>query len=224
MEWLVGIDEVGRGPLAGPVMVGAVLVPVDFDWSLIPGVTDSKKLSEKKREQICEIAKRLQGQGKLAYAVAKESAAMIDQVGIVPAIRSALGRALDEVLQKASTYPSCPRVPLGSTYPRPVLGNDDVLIRLDGGLKAPAEYIHQETIIKGDAKEPVIGLASIVAKVTRDRLMLQLDTEYPGYGFGVHKGYGTAAHRQALVMSGLSAVHRATFCRSLIVGDVQRYD
>ncbi len=213
-SWLVGIDEVGRGPVAGPVMVGAALVPIDFDWSHLPGVTDSKKLSPKKREQIYDTAKALQNEGRLFYVVAEESAAVIDQQGIVPAIGKALGRALDEVLKKASLNP---RVPLGSTYSRPVLRGDEVLIKLDGGLKAPAAFLSQETIIKGDAKEPVIGLASIVAKVTRDRLMMQLDTEYPGYGLAVHKGYGTAVHQAAICSLGLSPLHRKSFCSNYAV-------
>ncbi len=202
VKWLVGIDEVGRGPLAGPVMVGAVLVPVDFDWALLPGVTDSKKLTEKKREAIFIQAEKLQQEGKMWFAVAEESAQTIDAIGIVPSIRSALARALAEVLEAAN-----------KSVPRVLLGPEEVRVLLDGGLKAPAEFMYQETIIKGDAKEPVIGLASILAKVTRDREMVRLGAEYLGYGLGEHKGYGTVAHRAAIKQIGLSAIHRATFCR-----------
>lgn len=205
MNWIIGIDEVGRGPLAGPVMVGAALVPADFDWVLLPGVTDSKKLSEKKREAIYGNAKELQVAGKLFFAVAGESAVVIDEVGIVPAIRRALGRALVEVHEAAR-----------ASGPRTGLGPDEVRVMLDGGLVAPAEFVHQETIIKGDAKEPVIGLASIVAKVTRDRLMVDIDAQYPGYGLAGHKGYGTAAHREAVLRLGLSTIHRMSFCKNII--------
>ncbi len=214
-SWLVGIDEVGRGPLAGPVMVGAALVPVDFDWGLLPGVTDSKKLTEKKREAIFIQAEKLQQEGKLWFAVAEESAEMIDKIGIVPSIRSALARALAEVL--GAVNKNLPRAALGSrlgnNVPRAALGPTEVRVLLDGGLRASAEFIHQATIIKGDAKEPVIGLASIMAKVVRDREMVRLGVEYPGYGLAVHKGYGTVAHRAAIGKQGLSAIHRATFCK-----------
>lgn len=208
INFCIGIDEVGRGPLAGPVMVGAALVPSDFDWALLPGVTDSKKLSEKKRECIYETACTLQVEGKLFFSVAGESATVIDEIGIVPAIRKALTQAIQEVVEIASAHysPSNPRLPPG-------VGSVRVL--LDGGLTAPAEFVQQETIIKGDAKESVIGLASIIAKVTRDREMVRLAHEYPGYGLEVHKGYGTVAHRTAITGHGMSAIHRRSFCKNI---------
>jgi ribonuclease HII len=217
-KWLIGVDEVGRGPLAGPVMVGVALVPADFDWALLPGVTDSKKLSEKKREAIYENALLLQREGKLFFVVAGESAATIDEIGIVPAIKKAMARALDEVMEKHNVHP---RTGLGKTLknPRTVLGFEEVLVKLDGGLKAPAEFVHQETIIKGDAKEPVIGLASIVAKVMRDREMVEVAKEYPGYGLEVHKGYGTVIHRRAISAQGLLSIHRASFCKNIKLWD-----
>lgn len=195
--WTIGIDEVGRGPLAGPVMVGVAAVPGDFDWALLPGVTDSKKLSEKKREAIYEKATELQAAGKLFFAVAEESASVIDEIGIVSAIKRALAQGLAEVALTVGFLPG------------------EVRVLLDGGLVAPAEFNNQETIIKGDVKEPVIGLASIVAKVTRDRLMVSHDEQYPGYGLASHKGYGTAAHCAAVRQLGLSAIHRVSFCRNL---------
>lgn len=194
-KWLVGVDEVGRGPLAGPVMVGVALVPVDFDWALLPGVTDSKKLSEKKRESIYKNAVALQEEGKLFFVVVGESAATIDKIGIVPAIKKAMARALSKVMETAT------------------LEADSVRVLLDGGLKAPAEFPDQETIIKGDAKESVIGLASIVAKVVRDREMVEIAKGYPGYELAVHKGYGTVVHREAVRRLGVSEIHRKTFCR-----------
>jgi ribonuclease HII len=200
-KWLIGVDEAGRGPLAGPVAVGVVCVAHDFNWCLIEGVNDSKKLSEKKREAIYVRAKELQKEGKLDFAVCLVSAKTIDTIGIVPSIQ----KAMNQALQKLHRQGLC----IGEF--------EDVLVKLDGGLKAPSEYIHQETIIKGDSKEKVIGLASIMAKVTRDRAMVRLskDKEYAKYGFEVHKGYGTKVHREAILKNGLSKEHRATFCKNL---------
>ena len=190
MRYLIGIDEAGRGPLAGPVAVGAVLVPMDFDWSLVEGVRDSKKLSEKKRETIFARAEELQRSSALQYAVATSSAHYIDTYGIVPAIKRALAEALS----------------------RFEVDVHECRVLLDGSLSAPAQYIHQQTIIRGDDSEPVISLASVMAKVTRDRLMRRLAPKYPAYGFDIHKGYGTLAHRRAIEHSGLSALHRKSFC------------
>ncbi len=193
--YLIGIDEAGRGPLAGPVAVGAVLVPSDFDWSVLAGVRDSKKLSEKKREELFEQTHALEQSGSLRFAVATSSARYIDTYGIVPAIK----RALAEALSRFDVAPA------------------DCRVLLDGSLKAPEEYINQETIIRGDDREPVISLASIMAKVTRDRLMTRLAPKYPAYDFHVHKGYGTAAHRAAIAKSGLSGLHRASFCSRILL-------
>ena len=193
MRYLIGIDEAGRGPLAGPVAVGAVLVPLDFDWSAIEGVRDSKKLSEKKREEFFTRAGELQLSGAMRFSVSTSSAAYIDTYGIVPAIK----RALAEALSRLEAEPK------------------DCRVLLDGSLKAPAEYIRQETIIRGDDTEPVISLASIMAKVTRDRLMKRLSAKYPAYGFDIHKGYGTASHISIIQRYGLSDIHRTTFCTRL---------
>ncbi len=195
IRYLIGIDEAGRGPLAGPVAVGAVMVPMNFDWALIEGVRDSKKLSEKARENIFECARALEQSQALHTSVALSSATYIDTYGIVPAIR----RALAEALSRLEIAPSGCRV------------------LLDGSLSAPAEYLDQETIIRGDDSEPVISLASIMAKVTRDRLMKRLSPNYPDYDFHVHKGYGTAAHRSVIARCGLSGIHRASFCTRLRV-------
>jgi ribonuclease HII len=214
-NWVIGIDEVGRGPLAGPVAVGAVLVSHDFDWDLLPGVGDSKKVTQKNREAIFLRAQELKKEGKLSYAVGLVPATTIDRIGIVPSIRKAMQQALTKI-----QTPSFPRGTLGKKIPRVPLGKDffdDVLVKLDGGLKAPGEFVNQETIIKGDSKEKVIGLASIMAKVTRDRYMTKL-TEVSGlqkYNFDIHKGYGTKAHREAIMEYGLSKEHRVSFCKNL---------
>ena len=132
-KWLIGIDEAGRGPLAGPVSVGVVLVPSNFDWNLIPGVNDSKKLSEKKREVIFLHALELVTQGKLVYSVQLQGAKNIDRQGIARTIRSAITQGLHVVMNT----------------PGVSVGVKTVLIKLDGSLYAPPEFIYQETIIKG---------------------------------------------------------------------------
>lgn len=192
IRYLIGIDEAGRGPLAGPVSVGAVLVPVDFDWTLVEGARDSKQMSERNREAMFERMQELQKEEKLRFAVGFTSAKDIDTGGIVPSIRSALMRAIESLR---------------------ALPNE-CRVLLDGGLIAPAKFVSQETIIKGDAKEPVISLASIAAKVQRDRLMIELAPNYPEYQFEIHKGYGTSKHREAIQKFGLSAIHRRSFCKA----------
>lgn len=189
MAYILGIDEAGRGPLAGPVSVGAVIVPEGFDIAKeFPGVADSKKLSEKKREALYALLEARAAMGDVRFTVEFESAAVIDADGIATAVRRALSRAVE------------------SLAPDPTL----VRVQLDGSLHAPAQYA-QETIIGGDALVPLISLASIAAKVERDRLMCRLAEEYPQYGFEIHKGYGTRAHYDALGEYGLSAIHRRTF-------------
>lgn len=192
-RYIIGIDEAGRGPLAGPVAVGVVAAGVDFDWGLVEGVRDSKKLSEKKREKVFERVLELQRLSVLRFAVSISSSAYIDAYGIVPAIK----RALNEALVRLEIAPN------------------DCHVLLDGGLSAPAQYVHQETIIRGDDTEPIISLASIMAKVTRDRLMKRLSPKYPSYDFHVHKGYGTASHMSVIMRCGLSNIHRATFCSKI---------
>jgi ribonuclease HII len=192
-NYVVGVDEVGRGPLAGPVAVGVAAVSEDFDWSLLPGVTDSKKLSPKRREDIFKEVKKQKKAGKLDFAVAQVSAKTIDRIGIVPSITLAMERALKQL----KLDPSRAR------------------IKLDGGLIAPKQY-NQETIIKGDQKEKVIGLASICAKETRDAYMMRIatDSQFAVYDFATHKGYGTKNHREIIKVHGVSVEHRNSFCRN----------
>ncbi len=194
VKYLIGIDEAGRGPLAGPVSVGAVMVPVDFDFSLVDGVRDSKKLSEKKRESLFARFEELRESGQISFAVAFSPASIIDSKGIVFAIRAALAATLEKLGARA----------------------DECEIRLDGSLKAPEQFKQQQTIIRGDDSEPVISMASIAAKVIRDRHMVAIASQYPAYGFDVHKGYGTLAHRRAIIRDGLSDIHRATFCSRIL--------
>lgn len=195
MKYLVGVDEAGRGPLAGPVAVGVAVVPMGFDWSLLPGVGDSKQVKPKDRETIYQLAFDLQKQGFLNFAVVQSSAHIIDTKGIVPAIRQAMAKGF----HKLELLPA------------------ECEVRLDGSLKAPEEFLNQTTIIKGDASEPIIGLASILAKVTRDRYMSQQarKTEFNPYLFDVHKGYGTKKHIEQIKKYGLSSIHRQSFCRNI---------
>lgn len=201
-KWLIGIDEAGRGPLAGPVSVGLLLVPANFDWNLIPGVGDSKQLSEKKREEIFSCAQVLQKEGKLQYVVEMVAADKIDSDGISVCVKKSIAKGLKK---------------LTSTRFNLVL--DEVMVKLDGSLKAPAEFAYQETVIKGDSKEKVIGLASIMAKVTRDRYMIKVskEIEFKVYDFARHKGYGTKAHREAIAKHGLSTLHRTSYCRNITI-------
>ena len=203
VRYLIGIDEAGRGPLAGPVSVGAVLVPADFDWTLVRGVKDSKQLRAQQREDFFARMKELEHTGSMRFAVSFSSVQIIEERGIVFAVQSALNRAIRRLVEN----------PVGNANDRP-----EYEVRLDGGLHAPREFSMQKTIIRGDVTEPVISLASIAAKVLRDRHMEELAQKYPAYGFDAHKGYGTLEHRRAIARVGLSDIHRATFCTRLRVG------
>ncbi len=197
MRHVIGVDEAGRGPLAGPVAVGIVMVREGFDVAKeFPGVADSKKLSEKKREALFAMLKARVARGDARYTVEFESADAIDREGIAVVIRRAIARGVNALAPDAAL----------------------VRVLLDGSLKAPPEYA-QETIIGGDASVPLISLASIAAKVSRDHLMLELAEKHPEYGFDKHKGYGTAAHYAALRACGLSVIHRRSFIHLDSVGD-----
>jgi ribonuclease HII len=191
-KFLVGVDEAGRGPLAGPVSVGMVMAPVDFDIKLaFEGVADSKKLTPEKREEIYEKLLERTKAGDLQFVVRFTSHLYIDKYGIVKAVKRAIGSGVE------------------------FLAPDPAHTRfvLDGLLHAPPAF-EQETIIRGDATEPIISLASIAAKVERDRLMLALAQKFPDYGFDKHKGYGTKSHYAAIAQFGLCDIHRRTYCRS----------
>lgn len=191
IEWQIGIDEAGRGPLAGPVAVGLVKVPADFDWILLPGVGDSKKISTKNRAEIFRVATKLKQEGKLDFVVILGEVKAIDSKGIAVVIRE----CIEDGLKQLKLLP------------------DECHVKLDGALKAPGEF-SQETIIKGDSKELVIGLASILAKETRDVMMVTLAQQYANYSFEKHKGYGTKLHRNLIFTNGLSPIHRVTYCKN----------
>lgn len=186
---ILGVDEAGRGPLAGPVAVGVVAVPEGFDVAKeFPGVADSKKLSEKKREKLFALLEERAAKGEVRFVVEMESAETIDREGIALAVRRALARGVNALAPDAA----------------------QVEVLLDGALRAPPEYA-QRVIIGGDSSVPIISLASVAAKVTRDRLMYKLALEHPQYEFAKHKGYGTALHYEKLHEHGLSVIHRRTY-------------
>ena len=191
MRFLLGIDEAGRGPLAGPVAVGAVLVEEGYDiLAAFPGLNDSKKLSEKKRDVLHDLLIEEGKKGNLRSCVTYASESVIDRRGIAVAVKDALTRAVRKLA------------------PEP----EGIHIYLDGSLKAPEGYA-QETIIGGDGTVPAIMLGALAAKVARDRLMKKLAEEYPAYAFEVHKGYGTKLHYERLRLYGLSPVHRRSFLK-----------
>ena len=182
--YICGIDEVGRGPLAGPVVAGAVILPKDCD---ILYINDSKKLSAAKREELYdEIMEKA-----ISVGIGMASPQRIDEINILQATYE----AMREAISKLNPQPDC-------------LLNDAVTI--------PGVTIHQVPIIKGDAKSISIGAASIVAKVTRDRLMEEYDAIFPGYGFASNKGYGSAEHIAALKEIGSSPIHRASFIKNFV--------
>lgn len=185
VKLLAGIDEAGRGPLAGPVVVGAVILPKE---SLIEGVNDSKKVSEKKREKLYdEITKEA-----IAWGVGIVDEKEIDEINILNATKKALTMALQNMKIK----------------PDKILV--DALTHID------TLGIPYTSIIKGDATSYSIAAASIIAKVTRDRIMREYDKKYPEYGFAKHKGYGTTAHIQAIKQHGACMIHRKSFIGGII--------
>ena len=184
-EYICGIDEAGRGPLAGPVVVAGVIMPKD---SMIEGINDSKKVSEKKREKLYDLIL----EEAISYSVAIIGQDVIDDINILNATK----QGVTEVVEGLDVKPN--------------------LIVVDALTHINTKGIPYESIIKGDAKCYNIAAASIIAKVTRDRIMRQWDEVYPQYGFEKHKGYGTAAHIAAIKENGLTPIHRKSFTKNFI--------
>lgn len=182
--YICGIDEVGRGPLAGPVVAGAVILPKDCE---ILYINDSKQLSEKKREELYDIIMEKAVSCAVGYATPER----VDEINILQATYE----AMRDAISKLEVIPD-------------VLLNDAVVI--------PEVGIRQVPIIKGDAKSISIGAASIIAKVTRDRLMTEYDKVFPEYGFAGNKGYGSAAHIEALKKYGATPIHRRSFIKNFV--------
>lgn len=193
MSQILGIDEAGRGPLAGPVSVGAVKIPKDFNKKFFEGIKDSKQLTEDERELWFALAKEAKKKGELDFKVSLVSEKVIDKHGISYALRLGIKRCLSG---------------LGASPEHQIF--------LDGSLKAPEKFGHQLTVIKGDEKIPVISLASICAKVIRDRKMVRLSKKFPQFDFHIHKGYGTGMHLSALKKYGITALHRRSFLKKLV--------
>lgn len=180
-----GVDEAGRGPLAGPVCAAAVILPDNCE---IEGLNDSKKLSEKKREALFDLIK----EKAVSYCIAFASVEEIEEYNILEATYIAMNRAIDGL-----------EIPADFAL---IDGN-----RTPKGIKIPCE-----TIVKGDGLSLSIAAASVLAKVTRDRLLLEIDKEYPQYNFKKHKGYGTKEHTDLILQYGPSPVHRMSFLRKLL--------
>ena len=178
---ICGVDEAGRGPLAGPVCAAAVILPKGLE---IPGLTDSKKLTDKKRRELFPIIK----EQALAYGIGLASHEEIDEINILQATYLAMERALAQLNMKPD-------------------------IALIDGNRAKDFGLPVRTVVKGDSLSANIAAASVLAKVTRDDLMLELAQSYPQYGFEIHKGYGTKAHYEALREYGASNIHRKTFLK-----------
>lgn len=181
MQTICGVDEAGRGPLAGPVCAAAVILPPHLQ---IPGLTDSKKLTDKKRRELFPI---IQEQA-VAYGIGFASEKEIDEVNILQATFLAMERALSG------------------------LGIKPDLVLIDGNREKDFG-LPVKTVVKGDSLSANIAAASILAKVSRDDVMLQMEEAYPGYGFAIHKGYGTKAHYEALRTRGPCPIHRTTFLK-----------
>src|SRR3989344_7743238 len=190
---LIGIDEAGRGPIAGPVAVAAVIVFYHFDLRKLLEIKDSKQLNPQKREIWFKKAHLFKKEGFIDFAVSFSSEKTIDSRGIVPAIQASLNRSIKKICKE----------PLSAH------------VFLDGGLRAPLEFQYQNTIIRGDEKISIIALASILAKVERDRKIVSYGQKYPLYGFEQHKGYGTHPHYKAIKKHGIIALHRKSFLKKI---------
>ncbi len=183
-NFVCGVDEAGRGPLCGPVVAAAVILPKD---EYIEGVNDSKKLTEKKREKLYDdIMKKA-----VAVSIGISDVDVIEKVNILNATKLAMKQAIEKL----------------SIKPDYVLIDGNQMIDIN---------IKAETVVSGDAKSLSIAAASIIAKVTRDRMLIEFDKKYPEYGFAKHKGYGTKSHIEAIQKYGLTDIHRSSFCKKFV--------
>lgn len=199
IRFIAGVDEAGRGPLAGPVVAAAVVLPADF---AVLGVDDSKKVPEKKRELLFEAIQK----NALAYCIGIVDNQMIDEINILEATKAAMKQALEGL-------PAAFRAGARSRETGEWDGTPQHVLIDAVSLKDLS--IPQTSIIKGDAKSVSIAAASILAKVTRDRLMREHHEKYPAYAFDKNKGYGTKAHYEGIRASGLCPLHRKTFLKNL---------
>ena len=184
---IAGVDEAGRGPLAGPVVAACAVIPLDYPFYYL---NDSKKMSEKRRETLFEDLQK----EAIAFGIGIVSPERIDEINILQATYEAMREALKDMEKRFSLSPN-------------ILLNDAVTI--------PGIPIPQKAIVHGDAKSLSIAAASVLAKVTRDHIMLEYDEQYPKYGFKQHKGYGTKVHREAILTHGPCPIHRRSFLKNL---------
>ena len=191
-DFIAGVDEVGRGPLAGPVVTAAVILPADFD---VPGIDDSKKLTEKKREALFPVIK----EKALAYGIGIASHKLIDEINILEATKVAMAEAVEkasEMLQERH--------------------GAEISHVLFDAMKLDTVKLPQTSVIKGDAQSLSIAAASVLAKVTRDHMMVEMAEIYPHYAFEKNKGYGTKAHYEGLEKAGPCEIHRMTFLKNFL--------
>jgi len=196
-QYIIGVDEAGRGPLAGPVMAAAVFIIINdkYEELLNLGVNDSKKLSPKKRDKIYEA---LTSHPLVLWSVGEASEKEIDEINILRASLLAMRKAVEKLIDKNNR-----------------LERENFSVYIDGREVIPNLTANQKSIINGDAKVFSIAAASIIAKVTRDRLMLKYAEKYPQYGFEKHKGYGTKQHYEMIQKHGICRIHRKTFLKKI---------
>ena len=196
-QYIIGVDEAGRGPLAGPVMAAAVFIIINdkYEELLNLGVNDSKKLSPKKRDKIYEA---LTSHPLVLWSVGEASEKEIDEINILRASLLAMRKAVEKLIDKNNR-----------------LERENFSVYIDGREVIPNLTANQKSIINGDAKVFSIAAASIIAKVTRDRLMLKYAEKYPQYGFEKHKGYGTKQHYEMIQKHGICRIHRRTFLKKI---------
>lgn len=227
-QFLLGADEVGRGPLAGPVTVCAAMIQKESEASIkkelkrlsgkaYPIGKDSKKMTETEREFWFEYLWVLEKLGDICFFIGSKSAKDIDKKGIAVCIRELLDTAVAKAVQSVSSAGAIKKISVSkksASYDQSV----PLEVRLDAGLKTSVPVSSQKSIVKGDEKEFVISIASVYVKVRRDMYMKRLSkkAEFVPYGFGVHKGYGTLKHRRAIKKFGLSKEHRECFCRNIV--------
>ncbi len=190
--YIAGVDEVGRGPLAGPVVTAAVVLSPDFN---IPGIDDSKKLTEKKREALFPMIK----EHALAYGIGMADHKLIDEINILEATKVAMAEAVEKANEMLKEK-----------------HGEEIQHVLFDAMKLDTVPLPQSSVIKGDAKSLSIAAASVLAKVTRDRMMVELAGTYPHYSFEKNKGYGTKAHYEGLEKAGPCEIHRMTFLKNFL--------
>ena len=222
---LIGVDEAGRGALAGPVVAGAVLVTKEFlegRWAVARSgkVNDSKQLTPAQRDEVCAEIEQLAREGQLHATCGEASVAEIEELNILGATKLAMRRALEGIYPPSSfAHRTEPDLFASEAEVRAFQPQVSCRVLIDG--LALRRFVYPHTgVVRGDARSLCIAMASIVAKVTRDRLMEALEAKHPGYGFAQHKGYGTDEHRDALLRLGRCPAHRGAFLRKLMRGRV----